>query len=67
VPARFAPSRPRIRHANRREITRKLDVTGLLAVEFFLTSDGTLLVNELAPRPHNSGRFAFDACVTEPV
>ncbi|MFM8364422.1 MAG: ATP-grasp domain-containing protein, partial [Verrucomicrobiota bacterium] len=35
-----------------------------LAVEFFLTKDGQLLVNELAPRPHNSGHFSFDACVT---
>ena len=41
-----------------------LDVVGLLAVEFFLTKDGTLLVNELAPRPHNSGHYTFDACVT---
>lgn len=41
-----------------------LDVVGLLAVEFFLTSEGRLLVNELAPRPHNSGHYTFDACVT---
>lgn len=50
------------------EITRTifdaLDVVGVLCVEFFLTSDGGLLVNELAPRPHNSGHFTFDACVT---
>ena len=42
----------------------KLDVIGLLAVEFFLTKRGDLLVNELAPRPHNSGHYSFDACVT---
>ena len=36
----------------------------MLAVEFFLTQDGRLLVNELAPRPHNSGHYTFDACVT---
>jgi 5-(carboxyamino)imidazole ribonucleotide synthase len=41
-----------------------LDLTGVLAVEMFLREDGTLLVNELAPRPHNSGHFSFDACVT---
>jgi len=45
-------------------ITTALDVVGLLAVELFLTRDGGLLVNELAPRPHNSGHFTFDACVT---
>jgi 5-(carboxyamino)imidazole ribonucleotide synthase len=41
-----------------------LDVIGLIAVEFFLTKQGELLVNELAPRPHNSGHYTFDACVT---
>jgi 5-(carboxyamino)imidazole ribonucleotide synthase len=46
------------------DIATRLDVIGLLAVEFFLTRRGELLVNELAPRPHNSGHFSFDACVT---
>jgi 5-(carboxyamino)imidazole ribonucleotide synthase len=46
------------------EIAARLDVVGLLAVEFFLTRTGDLLVNELAPRPHNSGHYSFDACVT---
>jgi len=41
-----------------------LDVVGVLCVEFFLKHDGSLVVNELAPRPHNSGHFSFDACVT---
>jgi 5-(carboxyamino)imidazole ribonucleotide synthase len=45
-------------------IAEKLDVIGLVAVEFFLTRTGELLVNELAPRPHNSGHYSFDACVT---
>jgi 5-(carboxyamino)imidazole ribonucleotide synthase len=45
-------------------IAKELDVIGLLAVEFFLTKRGDLLVNELAPRPHNSGHYSFDACVT---
>ncbi len=44
-------------------IAEKLQVVGLLAVEFFLHCDGTLLVNELAPRPHNSGHYSFDACI----
>ncbi len=42
----------------------QLDVVGVLCVEFFLTREGRLLINELAPRPHNSGHFTFDACVT---
>jgi 5-(carboxyamino)imidazole ribonucleotide synthase len=40
------------------------DLVGLLCVELFLTRTGTLLINELAPRPHNSGHLTFDACVT---
>jgi len=47
-----------------REVIHALDVVGLLAVEFFQLSDGSVLVNELAPRPHNSGHFSFDACIT---
>ncbi len=45
-------------------ITHKLDLIGLLAVEFFVLTDGNLLVNELAPRPHNSGHFSMDASNT---
>ena len=41
-----------------------LDVVGVLCVELFLTRDGRLLINELAPRPHNSGHLTFDAAVT---
>jgi 5-(carboxyamino)imidazole ribonucleotide synthase len=47
-----------------RGILEKLDVVGLLTVEMFVTSDGRLLVNELAPRTHNSGHLTIDACVT---
>ena len=47
-----------------REVLHKLDVVGILCVEFFLTRDQQLLINELAPRPHNSGHLTFDACVT---
>ncbi len=47
-----------------RGILEALDVVGVLCVEMFLTRDGRLLVNELAPRPHNSGHLTFDACVT---
>jgi 5-(carboxyamino)imidazole ribonucleotide synthase len=45
-------------------ILEQLHVTGVLCVEFFLTREGALLVNELAPRPHNSGHLTIDACVT---
>ncbi len=47
-----------------RAILEELDFVGVLCVEFFLAADGRLLVNEVAPRPHNSGHFSFDACVT---
>src|SRR5690625_562132 len=47
-----------------RTLLEALDVVGVLCVEFFVTRDQRLLVNELAPRPHNSGHFTFDASVT---
>lgn len=47
-----------------RGILEGLEVVGVLCVEMFLARDGRLLVNELAPRPHNSGHLTFDACVT---
>jgi 5-(carboxyamino)imidazole ribonucleotide synthase len=47
-----------------RGILEKLDVVGLLTVEMFVARDGRLLVNELAPRTHNSGHLTIDACVT---
>lgn len=47
-----------------RAILEKLEVVGVLCVEFFLAKDGALLVNELAPRPHNSGHLTVDACAT---
>lgn len=46
------------------EIIEKLGMVGLLAVEFFLTKDGQLLVNEIAPRPHNSGHHTIEICQT---
>lgn len=64
----IAPGRFSQRVAERAEdlakaIAERLGVVGLLTVEFFLTREGEVLVNELAPRPHNSGHFSFDACV----
>ncbi|MBM3186179.1 MAG: 5-(carboxyamino)imidazole ribonucleotide synthase [Bacteroidetes bacterium] len=46
------------------EIIEKLDMVGILAVEFFLTKEGDLLVNEIAPRPHNSGHHTIECNVT---
>lgn len=45
-------------------IAAALDFVGVMAVELFLTGEGGLLVNELAPRPHNSGHWSIEACVT---
>lgn len=47
-----------------RTIVDALGLVGVLCVEFFLKRSGSLVVNELAPRPHNSGHYTFDACVT---
>ena len=47
-----------------RTIVERLNVIGIVCVEFFLDRDGQLLVNEIAPRPHNSGHLTIDACVT---
>ena len=47
-----------------RDIATRLDLVGVLAVEMFVTKDGRMLVNELAPRPHNSGHWTIDACAT---
>ncbi len=43
-------------------LAEALDLVGLLAVEFFLDEDGALIVNEMAPRPHNSGHYSIEAC-----
>lgn len=64
APGRFAPEVHREAEKLARAIAEVLQVEGLLAVELFLTRTGTLLVNELAPRPHNSGHYTIDACVT---
>jgi len=45
-------------------VLEKLGVVGVLCVEFFVTRSGELMINELAPRPHNSGHLTVDACVT---
>ncbi|HUY91097.1 MAG TPA: 5-(carboxyamino)imidazole ribonucleotide synthase [Pirellulales bacterium] len=47
-----------------RGVLDQLKVVGVLCVEFFVTRSGKLWINELAPRPHNSGHLTFDACIT---
>jgi 5-(carboxyamino)imidazole ribonucleotide synthase len=46
------------------ELADELEYCGVLSIEFFLTGEGELLVNTITPRPHNSGHFTVDACVT---
>jgi 5-(carboxyamino)imidazole ribonucleotide synthase len=46
------------------KVAEALKVRGLIAVEMFLTKNGDILVNELAPRPHNSGHYTMEACMT---
>lgn len=63
----LAPARiPEAVHSQAQAIARRvadaLDLVGLLAVEMFVDRDGKVLVNEIAPRPHNSGHWTIDAC-----
>ena len=64
VPASAAEDIIHAAKAAAKQIARKLDYVGVLAVEFFVTKQGELLVNEIAPRTHNSGHYTIDACVT---
>lgn len=64
TPTPFGPHVIRNATAVTHGILEQLNVTGVLCVEFFLTPDDDLLVNEVAPRPHNSGHLTIDACVT---
>jgi 5-(carboxyamino)imidazole ribonucleotide synthase len=64
APAGISPSMAREAVAMARAVLESLDVVGVLCVEFFVTRQGGLVINELAPRPHNSGHLTFDACIT---
>jgi 5-(carboxyamino)imidazole ribonucleotide synthase len=64
APARVSPQIERDALAIARATLEALDVVGVLCVELFLTRDGRVLVNELAPRTHNSGHLTIDACAT---
>jgi 5-(carboxyamino)imidazole ribonucleotide synthase len=64
VPARVAPALAASARDAALAIADALDYRGVLCVEFFVDESGALLVNEFAPRPHNSGHFTIDACLT---
>jgi 5-(carboxyamino)imidazole ribonucleotide synthase len=64
APARVAPATAERAVALAREVVERLDVVGVLCVEMFVLPSGDLLINELAPRPHNSGHLTIDACPT---
>ncbi|MBK8193956.1 MAG: 5-(carboxyamino)imidazole ribonucleotide synthase [Lewinellaceae bacterium] len=63
-PARVSPLVMAEAEALAERVIRAFDICGLLAVEMFLTHDGQLLVNEVAPRPHNSGHHTIDSAPT---
>jgi 5-(carboxyamino)imidazole ribonucleotide synthase len=64
VPARVSDNIASAAQAAAIRMADKLDYVGVMAVEFFITKKGELLVNEMAPRTHNSGHYTVDACVT---
>ena len=64
VPARISAALARQASDMAINLAERLDYCGVLAVEFFVLADDRLLINEIAPRPHNSGHATLDACVT---
>jgi len=62
VPAGISPGAAARAGKIARRAIEALDIVGLLAVEMFVTWDGEVLVNEIAPRPHNSGHWTIDGC-----
>lgn len=64
APAGLAPELERRAIEIATSVLEELKVVGVLCVEMFVTGQGELLINELAPRPHNSGHWTLDACVT---
>ena len=64
VPARVPPALAAAARDAALSVASRLDYRGVLCVEFFVLEDGRLLANEIAPRPHNSGHYSIDACIT---
>ena len=65
APAEIAPALAEEGRRLAESAANALDLVGLLAIELFVTKDHRLLVNEMAPRPHNSGHWTMDACLTD--
>ena len=64
VPARISQELAEQAQATACKIAEKLDYQGVLCVEFFVLQNDELLINEIAPRPHNSGHYSINACIT---
>jgi 5-(carboxyamino)imidazole ribonucleotide synthase len=64
VPARVSPDTAAQARSTAIRLAEELNYRGLLAVEFFVEKSGRVLVNEMAPRPHNSGHYTMNSCVT---
>ena len=64
VPARISAALAKQAADMAIKLAERLDYCGVLAVEFFVLADDKLLINEIAPRPHNSGHYTLDVCVT---
>ncbi|WP_013321415.1 5-(carboxyamino)imidazole ribonucleotide synthase [Gloeothece verrucosa] len=64
VPALIEPEISREIEQMTRQILEQLEIVGVLGLELFLTQEGKILVNEIAPRTHNSGHYTLDACLT---
>lgn len=64
LPAAVSSETAKKAEAIARAMAEELKLVGLLAIEFFVTPEGDVLVNEMAPRPHNSGHWTMDACAT---
>ena len=62
VPARVSPATAEEARGTAERVARALDYVGVLGVELFVANGGRIYVNELAPRPHNSGHYTLDAC-----
>lgn len=64
VPARIDNNIRLVGETLAQKVADALDIVGLIAIEFFLHKEGHLIINEMAPRPHNSGHHTIDCCVT---
>ena len=65
VPARISEALALEAGKMARMLAEELNYVGVLAVEFFIDQENNLMINEIAPRPHNSGHYTLDACITD--